>query len=718
MHARRLILKNIGPHRHLDLKFEKGIVGIIGPNGAGKSTVLDSICAAHTNDWSDRFEGVKASNVRSGTGENGVASVVYHGEHNDQHYRLLRQLHPKVKSELQIADGAVIRKEAEITAELEKFLGTELGVLAECVFIPQLRLFQFLDRTPAQRARTFSMLCRTYLAEDLWKAAGDLLNKDPEIATVSAVPQSRLQELEEQVGALRGEISSTEEEMDRLRQESGLKKEDLASLQQLIARQQADEAALEELDKVEERVAELEKQQQLAQERIAESRTKRARLDKQVRELKEDAPALRETLRALELSEVEEEQRRQLHTERDALEAAEESDREPLQAAEGVSFLHLQLDELRQLLSNSERDLRDARGRKDQFVKQKLAKCPTCGTEAKSLKAVLQADEELLETLPAVVESLRLAIGGREEYVKKAREWSLRHARREAQLEAIRGRIELLPPAKPNKQEAGVARAQLNQLDRALEELQRVERLLVADETTEQHTVSSLERYAPRLTDLLARRERLESGREGVAQAQRRIEVFERDRNRYKVLQGILKDRQQHLNGQLEQLTEAEEHQAKHHQALEFRQLLEEFRNVVHPQGLPQHVHQAALDSLEDQINEALGLFGSPFAVSTTPDLNLRCQFPSGEPLVAQRLSVGLQIVLAFALRQALMPQELGMLTLDEPTISLDRKNLTYLSESLRRWASQLQGRQQVLIVTHHLELTRVFHQVIELGAQ
>jgi len=139
----------------------------------------------------------------------------------------------------------------------------------------------------------------------------------------------------------------------------------------------------------------------------------------------------------------------------------------------------------------------------------------------------------------------------------------------------------------------------------------------------------------------------------------------------------------------------------------------------LHRQALPQVVAQSNLEDMEKDINDVLELFGSPFWVEATSDLSFVVHFPGEPPKAAERLSGGQKSVLAVAFRSAissLFKSEIGLMSLDEPTAGMDDQNVSYLAEALTRYAAEVRGHRQVIMITHAEQLRNSFDQVVNLG--
>ena len=175
MHLRRVVLNNIGPHQHLDVKFELGLVGIWGANGSGKSTILDASYACLTNDWG-RFAGVRVDNINAMADRETESSVSVEAEHQGIVFTVSRGLRPESRRLEVRGERDVYTKDVDIRAQLESRLGLNRQLLDEYVFVRQRGMFGFLDETPAKRAESFSQLCRTTRAALAFKACGVVID--------------------------------------------------------------------------------------------------------------------------------------------------------------------------------------------------------------------------------------------------------------------------------------------------------------------------------------------------------------------------------------------------------------------------------------------------------------------------------------------------------------------------------------------------------------
>ncbi len=159
---------------------------------------------------------------------------------------------------------------------------------------------------------------------------------------------------------------------------------------------------------------------------------------------------------------------------------------------------------------------------------------------------------------------------------------------------------------------------------------------------------------------------------------------------------------------------------ARNRKARRFTQKLREIAEVMHRQALPQVVAQSNLQDMDEDINQGLESFGSPFWVEASADLSFNVHFP-GEPVrPASWLSCGQKGVLAISFRTAvcnLFDADAGFLSLDEPTADLDAVNRAGLADALTKYAAKIRGQRQVIVISHAAELRSAFDAVIDLEA-
>lgn len=150
-----------------------------------------------------------------------------------------------------------------------------------------------------------------------------------------------------------------------------------------------------------------------------------------------------------------------------------------------------------------------------------------------------------------------------------------------------------------------------------------------------------------------------------------------------------------------------------------WRKLLEDARNVLHRDQLPNLVARQYLAALNQRLGKYLDLFEVPYAASIKNDLSIECIFVGGQHVPAERLSGGEKVMLGIAFRFAiydLFVSNLGLLILDEPTVFLDDDRIDAVFALLERVKSYSKSAGlQLIIVTHEQRLAGVFDKIIRL---
>jgi DNA repair exonuclease SbcCD ATPase subunit len=147
--------------------------------------------------------------------------------------------------------------------------------------------------------------------------------------------------------------------------------------------------------------------------------------------------------------------------------------------------------------------------------------------------------------------------------------------------------------------------------------------------------------------------------------------------------------------------------------------LLSRAREKAHRDNLPAKVHHAALEDLEEKVNESLGEFDSPFRVSATEDLSFTAHFNNGTVVPAAALSGGQKMLLAISFRlvvNSTYADQMGIMILDEPTDGLDQANRALAADVFVRLGDLAKRRgHQIIVVTHDEILHRTFDEILSL---
>ncbi|MCI0421482.1 MAG: SMC family ATPase [Acidobacteria bacterium] len=712
MWFKRLCLKNVGPHRDLDLTLKRGAIGIFGPNGSGKSTILDLMYSTITNDFG-RFDGVKLDCIHNRASEREESSIYAEIEHNNLQIGLYRGLRP-AKHELVITGEAKALTNAErIQEKLTEVLGVERKLLDIYVFKRQDQIYDFLAATPAERAKAYQTLCRTEVCEAIWTLLGEALNQDTELHT----------EIIDNSDELAGEISKHKDAITELEQE----KEDSAKLllntksqdsaEEILRRQQRVEDLLGERDDA----AAEEKSTEIKLGEGKETKDKRdarvKRLTEEWSELEEVAEPARAALKNWEQYDKNQNRRRKLCEEWSDLQEEDKERTVPGPApSQGLSQADLVKDR-----SRKEQELEKAQETLETFATKGTTACPTCGTSVSSLKDYLQEQKKLVQQLPAAIKDLSKQLDGLEEYQKAVRKYETwkegYQARKRANNEAREAMKELKEP----EGDRAELETQIQQASEKKEELDKAKRFAEKSmqevaEIQAAHTAAKR-----RLRDIDAGVEANRERPERVEKAKARLEEHRQAQAAIAHVEGRMRGSKELLEKAEEELRRLRIKLKRSKRLRGMANVVSKARDVLHRDRLPRRVAQSNLARMEGYINEGLGLFGDPFWIEADEALSFLAHKPGFPPHSAGRLSGGQKVVLAIAFWNAvasLWRAEVGMLALDEPTANLDEANRAYLGEALTRLTAQVRGKRQILITTHADNLRSCFDQVIDLGVQ
>jgi len=744
MWIKKAVFKNFGRHAVLELDFTQGLIGIFGPNGSGKSTITDGIYAALTNDWS-RFAGVKTDNIRDTADEKDESSVYIEAEHDGVGFSLLRSLRPN-KSELRIEGREKgIHKATDIQHELEHNLGVDTKLIGIYSFVRQWDMFAFLSQTPGDRARTYQHLCGTGKAEEIYNAVGKMLDDEEfptelvdntdEIRASLAAHQSKLKKLEAEIEEVEAKLLSADQTkaakaIVRRREEhtrlSGL----LEGCRDAVAETDAALTKAKKTEKVKaqlvedlkEGVEELrsgaeEAKTQLSQiERFEKNQARRADLKGRLDKLKlPEEPELHKDDAQLD-SLVE--QHAELFREEEKLQEQFET-----MAEGGSALLRLNItaaiddDGTRFSILKGREPMDEGGYTKDEAV-------DAVRSELDDLESKLGDPRELEKVEAKLVEAFekRKPITKKISKIREARkahgEWSREHERIETKIESLKEQLDAVEEV----DSPGNGREELEQL---VEDFKTIQKNL---ESAKEVHAEAREDLATKQAEAKSAASKLKEVADGLAANEVDEDEFKEadvklvQHHQNELTLSAIRERKKVIDEEIEsdekQLERMEAQLARQQKVIKFGKMLRGVREVMHRQRLPQVVAQENLEDMEEDVNAVLGSFGDPFWVEATADLSFKVHFPGEPTKSADRLSGGQKGVLAVAFRSAvssLFSEEVGMMCLDEPSAGLDGDNVAHLGEALVKFASQVRGRRQIIMITHSEELKPAFDQVIDI---
>ena len=751
-------LRNIGPHRHFYRELSQGLVGVVGRNGSGKSHVIDSIYAALTNDWS-RLAAKKNMALCDLAGKKDHSFIRLHGEHGGQRFDLCRSIRPS-KQWLTVDGEETFTKAPEIAEVLEERFGIERRLLDTYVIVPQWQLFSFLAQTPANRAEAYQNLCGTRQAARIADAIDAHIKElDRDVPPVDEVEGD---ELRQKLEAAQQEVNDAAARLEQAR--AGLLGDEAkAHYEEVVRKTERAQQAAQRIEPAQRALESLLEQEQKLQHDANEWRSLAEEIDQAIENTFGPAEArAREALSQLRARSDYLQRRQTLQTRFDQtyaeLEAADTPD----------SKLHSRDSELEEILPH----LTELNGRLEQaqsrleevqsgflsvdkdlklraeaqsgggvhltlsYSQDGLWRSYTGGREEiqTGISGIISemakrlADPDLRSQREKEYSDLRVEVQGWRELVNEIRNGRQAYADRQSSREELRQKLEATrqslrelddsAPAEPemSKEEADQALAdvqeQRQRRDRAAQKYQGIEseRQNVAGQIStrrEQIQQAQVEKDQAYSDEEYSRAKEALTGHENARIASARAsEAHEAAQRRHGEAQEA-RDRWLRRRD-------------RSRRAQEYRQRLHQIASVMHRQALPARVAHANLMRMEDQINAVLEHFGSPFWVRPTADLTFEVHFPGAPPRTADQLSGGQKGILAIAFRSVIgsLFAQLDFMALDEPTAGLDEENVDAMREALSAYAADVEGRRQVLMITHADSLRTSFSQVVDLNEE
>jgi exonuclease SbcC len=710
MKFEELELENVCQHKKLKHVWQPGLNGIVGPNGSGKSNIIKAMKFAITGEFDNA--GTKAENIYQLARDKARSQVVLKFEHDGVKAKITRVLRGGTTS-CQIGGAHPIDGDMAVTAAIMEFLGVDKRILSEYIFVPQRRMAGFVDETPGERNKTFGQLFNLAAAEFIYKML------DAEIKrTNPAMPSQEIEPLRLRVDD--GQKLHAELTQEIATIEAKLQKLNPAAAKTLI--DAADKAAGEQaiVNALDQQVNQMSADLEISQKELAETDKERAELVQAREEAATDIDAARDALARWETNRLRKQREEVLLKRQKELDVEPAMHQEPKLPTDGGGREKVTqwLEELNHEVS-VRKDLLNKCG-------DLPTVCPTCGTETDSIQKKVKTYRDELPELEAnrvKAQQLLNAYGAYDLGHARWQQWASDYAKRKAELagdwKAFKEGATDIPTADPDTCRSVVEAGE--GLEKAiLETAARVDQMR---KTVNQQS-GRLDQESMRLIGLRKKMSAVPDPA-AVAKAKKALEEAAPLNTAISRAQGELKAINAGLaqNGAMLQRLEEAELKAETDRLWAYH--LGEVRKVMHHDALPKIVAQNYLEILADDTNELLESFDADFRIGMGVGLNFEATFLrgpyAGAVSPAQRLSEGQKVILALAFRVAvnsLFAGTAGLLCLDEPTESLDERNLACLEVAIGKMRDLSESRGiQCLLVTHEPSFEVLFDGVLRLVA-
>lgn len=702
-----LELTNICQHEHLKWEFDKGLIGIYGPNGSGKSNALNLACyAGFTNDYSRHSEG-KSGYVRQQASGKDKAEIKLRFEHDSDEFEIIRGLQAPLRHRMKFlnSDRKELTKASEIQAELEDVLGIRRRLIDDFIFVNQWQLFSFLSVVPSERAKSFAHLCGTTKAEQIWEMLKDQVNADSSLIQETT---GDADEIRKQLGEYKERIRKEKERQSEL-QGRVLSDSDCSDMQALVDKRIHYDRLSKQIPACVKVV------KTLKQKAVEANKTRKA--------TKADYEALRTTAaeddEKLEqvisrLASLDEASKKWKRRERLLAEAADVKkliENHQLAKQDDPGFDVARLTDSRDSIISQIREYESLLGISGE------PSCPVCGTPTDSLHDAIAAAEETLPDLRERLEQIADEVDTQQKWVVRNERW--KNKDKELSRSAARLKEELQELSDAEEVDGDTVnkllteKAEINDRKRALAESK-----IEMDDADKKFELAKTKHQV-----LKADAERLKTEREGYqisdyeyGSAKDSLERHTAATSALAVSRSVVKELKGFADSRKKELLRIKKIRSRSKKARRWLNDLQDVRDeVMHRDKLPKVVHRNNLLDMEEDINESLSMFNSPFSIRTTEDVGFVSHFPNGTIMPASGLSGGQKVMLAVPYRltvNSLFATQVGMMVLDEPTDGLDSENRDLAAQVFVKLGEVARSRgHQVIVITHDEALASAFDQ-------
>jgi exonuclease SbcC len=733
MRVLELALRNYRVFEEVDLELPARVIGIFGENGAGKSSLMESIAFAlyGVDAARTKKDGIRTQGLLTDC----VVRIVF--EHAGQQYEIRRAIKGRnhtPDAELLVGGKTLATGTSEVTAEVVRLLHMDLPVFRASVFAEQKQLDALSDQTPGKRKEMALRLLGIKPVDDARTSARREAKAKKHGADQLAGAVADTTELEASLAAT---VAATAKAAEHAQQAG-------AELRSATVAATAARSTFARLDEARQRVEKLTVEITGTTQERSHLEERRLELERRIASIAtrlETLPVLREELAGLEGADERLVSARRI-AEADAaltaavkeLEAASVPDRASLTAAttEASAAAAEGRDRVSRTTAARDRAVADLDDAEAHLLRASeadpSAPCPTCGqplgagfaaylktrkTEAAAAKRALTAAEKELKTATGTLKAAERTLAQATQADDAARERAEAHARLEARVGELRGRlselVEAFDGATPDLTAAEVSAARAREIGHEIASLDELADRRSETERDRAEVSERLQRLESRLASLTAEAEDTSFDAEEHAGSQEAVAVAEAALERARDHERAAADRLAKVEAEQRELTARLDEARRTVEVV--RELREDGRYLERTSMLLDGFRDHLVGRVGPELSrEAEALFREltdrDYDDLRIHDETLAIEIADGESYFPVSRFSGSETDLAnLALRVAISSHlsrvsgaDVGFMVLDEVLGSLDQERKDLLVQAMGRLASRFH---QLFVITH-----------------
>ncbi len=697
---------------YMKLDFTAGLNALVGKNGSGKTNAMNGIYSTITGDFG-RNDGVKLDNIRQQANADDRSRITVTLEHDGNHILIARGLRPaSVNLQITNINGNVqtITKVTDANEALYTILGVSPKMLADYVFVDQWAIFDFLSMQPSDRAKAFQRLFKTERAESIWKILGEHIDS----LSISSKPTAARELLEDRISSTITQLAEKNNALNQL--SSKISSTHTDGLLHIVDIWKQKQTLLNEVNQIRTTCKVKEENMRVYSDKAALFISK---TDSLVTRLTAQEAAYNQAKNdqiSWKTYDTAVQQRDQLV---DRLNTLDQTHfKEPVRPKGCYDLDSVEYADLSDIVSKMKNELLICEDY-DSKISANAGICPLCNSDVSvpfkhnkehiaKLKKDIAINEKVLIASNKYAQEMQTYLQAtlKHKELKETLEWQLNnfYVTNSQPLTPKNSIDKIINDYEQLAKELKPLQAQLKEQQAKYNELNSVHEYL---------TKQSQEKYAQylQLDQTIT-----EDDAERAQLLLDELEKFNKQKEEYQTTIKLLENELTKDQSILAQLSHIE---TKEQITLQWADHCKAVRDILHRDNLPRLVALNYLDLMQEEINELLERFESPFSVTADTNLSFVAHFKDGRKIPTGRLSGGEKVLLALAFRVVvndIFAKDLGLLVLDEPTSGLDEGNLRCIRIAMERLKELSASRGlQVVMVTHEQGLINIFDNVIEI---